>query len=297
MQKRRAVVFLISDFLAPQTRQTLALCNSRHDLIAVTVTDPREQALPDVGFISLVDAETGQIVELDTRHPQVRALFAGRTAQRAETLSAELRKVGVDELAIRTDEDYLKSLRRFFHMRERRFRLSPPKSRGQRGVVGHHDQYGLLPPVQFQQKGRHHFRRSFIQVSGRLVAKQQVGTADQGASQRDSLVLATREFRGTVIQPVLEPHLLEQFSRALRIFGAVVRHQRRNKNVLEHRALGQQAMVLEDEADGLVAKRRELFFRNIVRVDSVKRHRAGCGRLQPAGDVEQRALARSPMAP
>jgi hypothetical protein len=61
-------------------------------------------------------------VELDTRHPQVRSLFASRTALRAETLSADLRKVGVDELAIRTNEDYLKSLRRFFHMRERRFR-------------------------------------------------------------------------------------------------------------------------------------------------------------------------------
>jgi uncharacterized protein (DUF58 family) len=120
--KRRAVVFLISDFLAPQTREALALCNSRHDLIAVTVTDPREQVLPDVGFISLVDAETGQIVELDTRHPQVRALFATRTAERTQQLSIQLRKAGVDELAIATNEDYLKSLRRFFHMRERRFR-------------------------------------------------------------------------------------------------------------------------------------------------------------------------------
>jgi uncharacterized protein (DUF58 family) len=122
VQKRRAVVFLISDFLAPQTREALALCNSRHDLIAITVTDPREQVLPDVGFISLQDAETGQIVELDTRHPRVRSLFATRTAQRAEQLSGELRKVGVDELAIRTDEDYLKSFRRFFHIRQRRFR-------------------------------------------------------------------------------------------------------------------------------------------------------------------------------
>ena len=120
--KRRAVVFLISDFFAPQTQEALALCNSRHDLIAVTVTDPREQVLPDVGFISLVDAETGQIVELDTRHPQVRALFAARTAQRTQELSTQLRKAGVDELAIATNEDYLKSLRRFFHMRERRFR-------------------------------------------------------------------------------------------------------------------------------------------------------------------------------
>jgi len=122
VQKRRAVVFLISDFLAPQARETLALCNSRHDLVAVTVTDPREEVLPDVGFISLVDAETGQIVEVDTRHPRVRDLFAGRTARRAQERTIELRKVGVDELAIRTDEDYLKSIRRFFHMRERRFR-------------------------------------------------------------------------------------------------------------------------------------------------------------------------------
>ena len=122
VQKRRAVVFLMSDFLAPQTQEALALCNSRHDLIALTVTDPREQALPDVGFISLVDAETGRVVEVDTRHARVRQLFAGRSTGRSEARSAQFRKVGVDELAIRTDVDYLTSLRRFFYMRERRFR-------------------------------------------------------------------------------------------------------------------------------------------------------------------------------
>ena len=122
VQNRRAVVFLLSDFQAPETRHSLALCNSRHDVIAVSVTDPREQVLPDVGFISLVDAETGQVVEVDTRHPKVRELFAGLAAQRAEKLSDELRRVGVDELAIRTDKDYLESFRRFFHIRERRFR-------------------------------------------------------------------------------------------------------------------------------------------------------------------------------
>jgi len=122
VQKRRAVVFLISDFLAPEARQALAVCRQRHDLIAVTVGDPREHALPDVGFISLVDAETGDIVELDTRHPKVRAMFAEETTRRSERLTEQLRKVGVDELPIHTDEDYLHSLRRFFHMRERRFR-------------------------------------------------------------------------------------------------------------------------------------------------------------------------------
>ena len=100
----------------------MAFTNKRHDLTAITVSDPREHALPDVGFIALRDAETGEVVEVDTRHPTVRALFAERSAARDEALSDEFRKVGVDQLAIDTQGDYLKSLRRFFDMREKRFR-------------------------------------------------------------------------------------------------------------------------------------------------------------------------------
>ncbi len=122
VQKRRAVAFLISDFLAPEARHAMSVCSKRHDLIAMTVADPRESVLPDVGFISLVDAETGEIVELDTRHRRVRELFEAQSAKRADELTGRLRRAGVDELAIRTDEDYLAGLRRFFHMRERRFR-------------------------------------------------------------------------------------------------------------------------------------------------------------------------------
>lgn len=122
VQKRRAVTFLISDFLAPHARKALASASRRHDLVAVTVTDPREHEMPDVGFLSLADAETGEIVELDTRHRKVRELFQRKMDWRRRQISDELRKVGIDELAIRTDEDYLNSLRRFFHMRERRFR-------------------------------------------------------------------------------------------------------------------------------------------------------------------------------
>jgi uncharacterized protein (DUF58 family) len=122
VQKRRAVTFLISDFLAPHAKQAMAVANKRHDLIAITVADPREHVLPDVGFISLKDAETGQVVELDTRHRAVRDLFETRSAQRAERLSDELKKLGVDQLDINTDEDYLTSLRRFFRAREKRFR-------------------------------------------------------------------------------------------------------------------------------------------------------------------------------
>ncbi|MBI3270218.1 MAG: DUF58 domain-containing protein [Planctomycetes bacterium] len=122
VQKRRTVVFLVSDFIGPEAGRALSSANRRHDVIAVTVTDPREHALPDVGFLSLADAETGEVVEVDTSHPAVRALFERRAADRARTLTQTLRKSGVDELPIDTREDYLKSLRRFFHMRERRFR-------------------------------------------------------------------------------------------------------------------------------------------------------------------------------
>jgi uncharacterized protein (DUF58 family) len=122
VQKRRAVVFLLSDFLAPAAQRVMSIANRRHDLVAVTVSDPREESLPDVGFITLSDAETGELVEVDTRHPEVRRLFASRARERSDGLTNRLRKAGVDQLAVRTDEDYEKSLRRFFRMRERRFR-------------------------------------------------------------------------------------------------------------------------------------------------------------------------------
>jgi uncharacterized protein (DUF58 family) len=122
IQKRRAVVFLVSDFLGQIPRKTLSISNRRHDLTAITVSDPREAAFPDVGFIALRDAETGQLVEVDTRHPKVRELFVRQNSQRNDTLSSDLTKIGVDQLAIDTDGDYLVNLRKFFRMRERRFR-------------------------------------------------------------------------------------------------------------------------------------------------------------------------------
>ena len=122
VQKRRAVVFLISDFQTELSRRALAISNGRHDLVAITITDPREEALPEVGFITLQDAESGEVVEVDTRHPQVRALFAAQAAERKEALSSGLRRAGVDQLAINTAESYASSLRRFFDSRERRLR-------------------------------------------------------------------------------------------------------------------------------------------------------------------------------
>jgi uncharacterized protein (DUF58 family) len=122
VQKRRAVAFVLSDFLAPPAGHSMTVANKRHDLIAVTVCDPREQFMPDVGFIALKDAESGAIVEIDTRRAEVREMFRRESSERAAALAATLKKAGVDQLAIQTDEDYQKSFRRFFHIRERRFR-------------------------------------------------------------------------------------------------------------------------------------------------------------------------------
>jgi uncharacterized protein (DUF58 family) len=119
VQRRRCVVFVMSDFLGPDCSQALAIANQRHDCIAVTLSDPREKILPDVGFLTLRDAETDELLELDTRHPQVRALFAKAASDRERTLTGWLRSANVDRLEIQTDQPYATSLQKFFRMRER----------------------------------------------------------------------------------------------------------------------------------------------------------------------------------
>lgn len=122
VQKKRAVVFLVSDFIGQAPGKTMAVSHHRHDLIPIVVSDPREKSVPDVGFVRFRDAETGETVEVDTRHPEVRALFASRSEEAGEKLSEAFKRFGMDELRIDTGGEYLKNLRRFFRMRARRFR-------------------------------------------------------------------------------------------------------------------------------------------------------------------------------
>jgi uncharacterized protein (DUF58 family) len=117
---RRAVVFLLSDFQAPDFSRPLAVTSRRHDLVAVPVVDPLEQALPDIGRVSLEDAETGAILEVNTSDRRVRTAFAQAATVRRQELLAQLRRARVDQITLQTDQDYLPALHAFFQQRERR---------------------------------------------------------------------------------------------------------------------------------------------------------------------------------
>jgi len=125
---RRAIVFLISDFQSPgdpaamraELRRAMRQTNRRHDLIAVQVADPREKELPNVGVLALEDAESGEIIELDTADAAVRRRFNELALQRSKRMVSDFRSEGVDTLELKTDAPYMAALQRFFKTRERR---------------------------------------------------------------------------------------------------------------------------------------------------------------------------------
>jgi len=124
---RRAVVFLISDFetagdqalARAQLRRAVRQTNLRHDLIAVHIEDPREKELPNVGIVALEDAETGEIVELDTGRASVRRRFKELSLERGRRLKSDLRAEGIDTLQLQTNAPYIPALQRFFKTRGR----------------------------------------------------------------------------------------------------------------------------------------------------------------------------------
>src|SRR5665213_4388953 len=125
---RRAIVFMISDFLSPgdpdrartNLRRALRQTNRRHDVVAVHIEDPREKVLPNVGMLAIEDAETGEVVELDTANPNVRDRFSQEAQERSRRLVSDLRSEGVDTLQLDTGSPYMPALQRFFKNRERR---------------------------------------------------------------------------------------------------------------------------------------------------------------------------------
>lgn len=118
--KRRTVTFLISDFLAEDFKKTLSISNKRHDIVAVSITDPMEMSLPDAGIVRLTDAERGEGVLIDTSDADFRKKYSDNAAKRVLGRKQFLRSINVDNIDIRTDTPYTKELVKFFKIRERR---------------------------------------------------------------------------------------------------------------------------------------------------------------------------------
>ena len=128
--RRRAMVFVLSDFQSAgdpavataKLRRALRMARRRHDVVALRVTDPRERELPDVGLLTVEDAETGELIEIDTGSPRVLAEFAAQTAERAVRLEHTLRQESIDSVPIDTSVPYLPALIQLFRARGRRRR-------------------------------------------------------------------------------------------------------------------------------------------------------------------------------
>jgi uncharacterized protein (DUF58 family) len=117
---KRCVVFLVSDFLAEGYEKRLRVLGKRHDLVALSVTDPREVSLPDVGLLELEDAETGEMVLIDTGDAAVRRSYEELGRERGTRLRTLFASIDIDHVAIVSGRDYVKDLVVFFRRRERR---------------------------------------------------------------------------------------------------------------------------------------------------------------------------------
>jgi uncharacterized protein (DUF58 family) len=119
---RRTIVFLLSDFLDRGFERPLKRTGRRHDLIAVRITDLREEELPAVGLLELEDAETGERLLVDTASRPVREAYAQAARRRRLALRQLTRSAGIDLIEVTTDGSHLDALIRFFRIRERRLR-------------------------------------------------------------------------------------------------------------------------------------------------------------------------------
>lgn len=117
---RKSVVFLISDFISADFHKALGIVNQRHDLISVTVVDPREVSLPPVGFLELEDAETGEIIIIDTYDREVRESFSRNANADMENLMKQFKMMNVDSIMVWTDKPYSDALVKFFRQRAKR---------------------------------------------------------------------------------------------------------------------------------------------------------------------------------
>lgn len=122
ISRRRGLAVVISDFLSEPTtwEHQLRRLATRHETIAIEIIDPRELSLPDVGLLSVVDPATGATREIPTASKKLRARYAAAAAEQRAVTEAAMRRVGVDHLVLRTDQDWLLDIVRFVASRRER---------------------------------------------------------------------------------------------------------------------------------------------------------------------------------
>ncbi len=119
--RRRGVVFVISDFIsAPGWERSLAMLTKRHEVTAVRLVDPLESVLPDLGFVTMRDSETGEQLFVDTHDAGFRRRFQSRVQQQENALIESLVKAGSDVLELSTEDDLVDALMRYVRMRQGR---------------------------------------------------------------------------------------------------------------------------------------------------------------------------------
>lgn len=125
--KRRAILFFISDFIGKgfepeKLRIPMGVVAQRHDLVAITINDPIEDVLPRIGLLSLEDAETGQVVTIDTRDRNLLEAYRAYRLQWIQGRQQLLKSLGIDNIDLQTVDDFTPRLHKFFQERARRYR-------------------------------------------------------------------------------------------------------------------------------------------------------------------------------
>jgi uncharacterized protein (DUF58 family) len=122
MLHHKTIIFVISDFLAPDIERPLKYLAAQHDVVAISIDDPSERKLPDIGVARLTDAESGETIDIDTSDPDVRAHFENQVTAEREARKHLLRRLAVDEVPVSTDGGFIEPLLKFFRSRETRLR-------------------------------------------------------------------------------------------------------------------------------------------------------------------------------
>jgi len=120
IQRKKAVVFLISDFLDDSFEGALHIANKRHELVPVVITDPMEEQLPNLGLVRIEDPESGEVFTVDTTSRRIRRAFEEAARTKREGREKLFRRLKIDFVNVRTDADHIAPLIKYFRLRARR---------------------------------------------------------------------------------------------------------------------------------------------------------------------------------